>query len=100
MSTFVAAGIVNASPNANDVPGATQLQQLLSGAMWLGLVGCVAAIVLGGVALGLGRHAGNPQWAERGKVAAVGGFVGAFLIGGAAAIVAFAFGLGSQVSGG
>jgi hypothetical protein len=100
VNTFVAAGIVNASPNANDVPGATQLQQLLSGAMWLGLVGCVAAIVLGGVALGLGRHAGNPHWAERGKVAAVGGFVGAFLIGGAAAIVAFAFGLGSQVSGG
>jgi hypothetical protein len=96
----VIAGIVNASPNANDVPGSTQLQQLLSGAMWLGLVGCVAAIVFGGVALGLGRHAGNPHWAERGKVAAVGGFVGAFLIGGAAAIVAFAFGLGSQVSGG
>jgi hypothetical protein len=98
--SVLAGTTINASPNANDVPGATQLQQLLSGAMWLGMVGCVAAIVLGGLALGLGRHAGNPHWAERGKVAAVGGFVGAFLIGAATALVTFAFALGSQVSGG
>lgn len=97
---ILAANIINSSPNAKDVPGAPQLQQLLSGTMWLGLAGCIAAVMLGGVALGLGRHSGNPHWAERGKMAAVGGFVGAFLIGGAAAIVTFAFGLGSQVSGG
>jgi hypothetical protein len=96
----VLAGIVNSSPNASDVPGAPQLQQLLSGLMWLGIASCIAAMVLGGVALGIGRHSGNPHWAERGKAAALGGFIGAFLIGGAAAIVTFAFGLGTQVSGG
>ena len=96
--TDLIAGLVNASPNANDVPGAAQLQQLLGGLMWLGIAGCVAAMVLGGVAMGMGRHSGNPHWAERGKAAAFGGFVGAFLIGGAAAIVTFAFTLGSQVS--
>src|ERR1035437_6154118 len=87
----VLAGIVNSSPNASDVPGAPQLQQLLSGLMWLGLARCIAAMVLGGVALGIGRHSGNPHWAERGKAAALGGFIGAFLIGGAAAIVTFPF---------
>lgn len=95
----ILAGIVTASPNASDVPGAPQLQQLLSGAMWLGIVSCIAAMILGGVALGLGRHAANPHWAERGKVAIFGGFVGAFLIGAAGAVVGFAFSLGSQVSG-
>ena len=96
---ILADNIINSSPNAKDVPGAPQLQQLLSGVMWLGLAGCIAAIILGGVAMGLGRNSGNPHWAERGKISAVGGFVGAFLIGGAAAIVTFAFSLGSQVAG-
>jgi len=90
---------IHAAPDSSAVPGAAQLQTLLSGLMWAGLAASIAAVVLGGIAMGLGRHSGNPHMAERGKSAALGGAAGAFLIGAAAAIVTFAFQLGSQVSG-
>ena len=100
MLTYVLADIINASPDSSDVPGAPQLQQLLGGAMWMAVAGCVVAIIMGAVALGLGNHSGNPHWAERGRFAVIGGIVGGFLIGAASAIVQFAFGIGSHVSGG
>lgn len=100
MFTNALADIVTASPDASAVPGAPQLEELLGGAMWLAIAGCVVAIITGSVAIGLGRNGGNPHWAERGKLAVLGGFGGAFLIGAASAIVQFAFSLGSRVSGG
>jgi hypothetical protein len=91
--------IVNASPDSSAVPGAAQIQHLLGGLMWLSIAGCIAAIVIGAVAIGLGNQAGNPHTATMGKKGVIGGLVGAFLIGSAAAIVGFFFALGGQVSG-
>lgn len=88
---------VDVNVNKDGLPGGDALTQLVGGLMWMGLIACVAAIIIGAAAWGLAGHSGNYQAAYMGRKAVLGGFLGALLIGAAAAIVTFAFDLGKTV---
>jgi hypothetical protein len=92
----VAAG-VSTHPDPSGLPGGAALQHLLNGLVFVGLLSCVAAVVVGGATWFVGSQAGNFTAAIGGRRAVLAGMVGALVIGAAAAIVNFFFSAGSAV---
>jgi hypothetical protein len=90
-------GDVNPTIDKGGLPGGDALTHLVGGLMYLGLIACVGAIVAGAAMWGLSAHNGNYRGAYNGRLMVIGGAVGAFLIGAAAALVRFAFGAGQGV---
>jgi hypothetical protein len=88
---------VSAVPDPTGLPGGAALQKMLNGLVFLGLIACVAAVVVGGATWFLGSQAGNYNASLGGRRAAVGGIVGALVIGAAAAIVNFFYAAGATV---
>jgi hypothetical protein len=88
---------VNTHPDPTGLPGGTTLQHLLNGLVFVGLLSCVAGVVVGGATWFLGSQAGNFTAAVGGRRAVLAGMVGALVIGAAAAIVNFFFTAGSGV---
>jgi hypothetical protein len=88
---------VDVNLNKDGLPGGDALATLVGGLMWIGLLACVGAIILGAAAWGLSAHSGNYNGAYMGRRAVLGGFLGALLIGAAAALVSFAFDAGQKV---
>ena len=88
---------VSTRPDPNGLPGGAALQKLLNGLVFLGLLGCVAAVVAGGATWFVGSQAGNFSASMGGRRAVLAGMVGALVIGAAAAIVNFFFGVGATV---
>ncbi len=88
---------VSTRPDPNGLPGGAALQKLLNGLVFLGLLGCVAAVVAGGATWFAGAQAGNFTASVGGRRAVLAGMVGALVIGAAAAIVNFFFDAGSAV---
>lgn len=91
---------VSANPDPGGLPGTEQGQQLVDGLMFWGLLGAVAAMVIGALVWALASRGQNPHYAQAGKNGALVAFVAAIIIGAAAALVNWAFDLGGQVSGG
>jgi hypothetical protein len=87
---------VTINPNSN-LPGTPQLSQLLGGLMTWVLLACVAAVLLGAAAWGLGARSGHVGSAQQGRAMVLGGTVGALIAGAAVALVNFAFGIGGTV---
>ncbi len=81
----------------NGLPGGAVLQQMLNGLVHFGLLGCAAAVVLGGASWYFGNQSGNYSFALGGRKAVFAGLVGALVIGGAAAFVNFFYNLGGTV---
>lgn len=90
-------GQVNPTIDKTGLPGGDSLSHMVGGAMYYGLILCIAAVVIGAATWGLSAYNGNYQGAYLGRRGVLGGFLGAVLIGAAAAIVNFAFGAGQQV---
>ncbi|HEX8002744.1 MAG TPA: DUF6112 family protein [Mycobacteriales bacterium] len=88
---------VDVNLKKDGLPGGDALATLVGGLMWMGLLACVGAIIIGAAAWGLSAHSGNYHGAYMGRKAVLGGFFGALLIGAAAAIVTFAFNAGQKV---
>lgn len=88
---------VSTRPDPTGLPGGAALQKLLDGLVFLGLLGCVAAVVVGGATWFLGSQAGNYTASLGGRRAVVSGMAGALVIGAAAAIVNFFFAAGGTV---
>jgi hypothetical protein len=88
---------VNVRPDPGGLPGGPQLQKLLDGLVFFGLLGCVATVVVGGATWFVGSQAGNYAAAMGGRRAVLAGVVGALVIGAAAALVNFFFHAGSAV---
>lgn len=88
---------VSTRPDPTGLPGGAALQKLLNGLVFLGLLGCVAAVVAGGATWFVGSQAGNFAASMGGRRAVLAGMVGALVIGAAAAIVNFFFDAGSAV---
>lgn len=88
---------VHVNPDPTGLPGGQQLQKLLNGLVFVGLLACVAAIVAGGATWFVGSHSGNYSAAMGGRRAVMAGIVGALVIGAAAALVNFFFHAGSAV---
>ena len=66
---------------ATDFPGQPLLVSMLSWLKWLALAGCLAAFFIGGGLWGLSYQAGNTVGASRGRQFALGGGIGAFILG-------------------
>lgn len=88
---------VSTHPDPSGLPGGSTLQHLLNGLVFVGLLSCVAAVVVGGATWFMGSQAGNFTAAIGGRRAVLAGMVGALVIGAAAAIVNFFFTAGSGV---
>ena len=82
---------VSVSPNADGMPGADLIQQLLNWGQMIALWGSLAAILGGAAMYGLSREGGSFNGAGRGKGLALGGVVGAILAGVAPAAVNMLF---------
>ena len=72
---------VHTNPTANGLPGGGFLQRLIDWAAQLALWGSLGAVLVGAAMAGLGNHSGNYQVSSRGKWIAMGGCVGAALVG-------------------
>lgn len=94
---LAAAGPVTTRPDPNGLPGGATAQRLLNGLTFYGLLACVAALVIGGATWFTANRAGNYTASFGGKVAVLGGVIGALVIGGAAALVNFFYGAGSGI---
>jgi hypothetical protein len=72
---------VHTDPNARGLPGGGFLQRLIDWGAQVALWGSLGAVLAGAAMAGLGNHSGNYQWSSRGKSVALGGCVGAALVG-------------------
>lgn len=88
---------VTTTPDPSGLPGGAALQKLLNGLVFVGLLACVAAVVVGGATWFVGSQSGNFTASMGGRRAVVAGIIGALVIGAAAAIVNFFFAAGSTV---
>jgi hypothetical protein len=88
---------VAVSPNKN-LPGTAQLTALIGGMMTWVLLACVAAVLIGAGAWGLGTRMGHYSSQQSGRMMVLGGAVGALVAGAAVAVVNFAFHIGGTVS--
>lgn len=74
-------GMVEVSPNAEGMPGAEMIQQLLDWAQMVALWGSLAALLAGAAIYGLARESGSYGAAHKGKTMALGGAIGAVMAG-------------------
>jgi hypothetical protein len=82
---------VNATPNANGLPGAGFLQRLIDWTAQIGLWGSLAAMLVGAALFGLSQQTGNYAGASRGRHLVMGGAIGAAITGLAPTIVNLIF---------
>ena len=82
---------VSVSPSSGGMPGGALMQQLLNWLAQVALWGSVGSILMGAATYGVSQHAGNYAGAYRGKQLALGGVIGACLVGVAPAAVNLLF---------
>lgn len=87
---------VRVNPNA-DLPGTSQMQDLVGGFMTWVLLACVAAVLVGAATWGFGARSGHYGASSQGRSMVLGGAVGALIAGAAVALVNYAFGVGGAV---
>ena len=75
------------NPSADGLPGAERFQQALNWTAQFALWGSLASVLVGAAVWGLSNHFGNGYAAGKGRVAVVGGAIGAFVAGLAPPIV-------------
>ncbi len=89
---------VSVSPDAGALPGTPQLQSLVNGLAFWGLLACAAVLLIGGACWAAGSRSSNYAAVANGKNMVFSGAIGAALIGAAAAIVNFFHNVGQGVS--
>jgi Family of unknown function (DUF6112) len=88
---------VNLNPNPDELPGGNVLSALTDGLAGFALVFCLIGLVVGAGMWALGSNSSNYNQTLVGKRAVVISAVAALLIGGAAAIINFAFDAGRTI---
>ena len=92
-STIFAIGVsavgADVSPNTTGLPGISTLSNMVGALLTIGLIACVAGLVLAAIVWAIGSHSSNPHLAGRGKSGVLVAFVAAVLIGGANVLVDF-----------
>ena len=89
---------VDVRPDGDGLPGTAQLQSLIDGLAFWGLLACVGVLLVGAAFWAGGSRSSNFAAVANGKNMVFGGAIGAALIGGAAAIVNFFYSVGQGVS--
>ena len=88
---------VNLNPDPDELPGGNVLSSLTDGLAGFALVFCLIGLVVGAGMWALGSNSSNYNQTLVGKRAVVISAVAALLIGGAAAIINFAFDAGRTI---
>jgi hypothetical protein len=88
---------VTNTPNPSGLPGGAALGQLVDGLSFWALMGCLAAVVVGGGTWFVSDRAGNFGAARWGRTSVFAGIAGSLVIGAASAIVNFFFHVGAGV---
>jgi len=91
---FAASGVPSISPDKSKAPGAAGLGDAINAFAWYALAATAAGFLLGGCVWAVGNRGGNDYAATGGKVGMAVSVGVAFLIGGAKAILDFAYGAG------
>ena len=71
------------------LPGISTLSNMVGALLTVGLIACVAGLVIAAIVWAIGSHSSNPHLAGRGKSGVLVAFVAAVLIGGANVLVDF-----------
>jgi uncharacterized protein DUF6112/type IV secretion system pilin len=95
---FILAQSVDMKPDFSVIPGSNTLQRLVNGAGALALILSMLGIVVGGGLWGVGSLSSNHHAATIGKRATLYSVVGVMIVGAAALLVRWAFGLGQAAS--
>jgi hypothetical protein len=96
LAALVARPMVAVDPNSK-LPGTPQLTSLVGGLMTWVLLACVAAVLAGAAAWGIGSRSGHFGATQNGRLMVLGGVAGAMITGAATALVNFGFGVGATV---
>lgn len=88
---------VDLQPNPNKLPGGDVLESLTNGIAGFALIFCLIGLVVGAAMWGLGSTSSNYQQTLVGKRASAVCAIAALLIGGAAAIINFFYGVGQNI---
>ena len=86
-----------AVPPNHNLPGTSQIAELIGGLVTWVLYACVAVVLLGAAAWGVGHQGGYFAAEQRGRAMTLGGILGAIIAGAASALVTFGFNLGGSV---
>jgi Family of unknown function (DUF6112) len=81
--------IADISPNSTGLPGISSLQNLVGALLTVGLIACLAGLVLAAIFWAVGHHSANPSIAARGKAGVLVAVVASILMGGANVLVDF-----------
>jgi hypothetical protein len=96
--THIAVGLLGVSlqlsPSSSALPGGSELQTLINGIGWWGLLAALLGLVLGAAAWALGSHTNNYQHTATGKRAVLVSGLAALLIGAAPTVLNFLFNAG------
>jgi len=88
---------VNIPPNPGGLPGIQAINGLIGGVKVIAISLCVLAVVLGAVAVAIGRQTANTHASDKGKQAIIGGLGAALLIAAVDILVNFATNVGGTV---
>lgn len=85
--------IPNPTPDPSGVPGQSAVETILDVLSWLGLAGCVAAVIVGGGIMAISHASANGMWGSRGKTVVLSGLAGGLLVAMAGQLIQFMVGL-------
>ncbi len=85
------------APAADQLPGSTQLSNLVAGVEYLALLGLVAAIAWFGLEWAIAHQMNNPYHMQSGKVGFLRAVGGALLVGSATALINFFWHIGGTI---
>ena len=93
---LVLAQKISVNPDKSKAPGSSGLEDAINGFAYYALLASVAGFLMGGAAWAIGGRVGNDYTATGGKVGMAVAVGVAFLVGAAAAILNFAYSIGSS----
>lgn len=91
-------GVISLNPDASGLPGGSELQSLVNGLGWWGLLAALAGLIIGAATWALGTHTNNHHHATAGRRAVVVSAAAALVIGAAPALLSFFFSAGQHVN--
>ncbi len=92
---FAGAPALTVHPTASALPGGSAITAIVSGLLWFGFGLALVGLAASAIAMAVGKHSANGRLHDRGREGVVASLVAAVLIGGAQALIAFAFDFGA-----
>ncbi|WP_454857640.1 DUF6112 family protein [Promicromonospora soli] len=88
---------INIKPNADGLPGISELEDLVGAIMTVGLVLSVLAVIIAAIVWAFGANSSNPHMASRGKTGVLVGLGAALICGASVSAVNFFWNIGQTV---